>query len=1294
MPRRRLIASVTTLSVVLGTAVLGAQAASAAPPTAAPPHAGDSAKLGRAVVSKLHNGLLTAKGQVTAFVQLDTKSGVQVADAGGSPKAVKAAAATTQSVAADVVPTKLSKSNARSAAPKRLGTTTNLVSGTLVTGDAAQVSALAASPDVVAVYKVVAKHATTKNTDVFTRALATWQDTGVTGQGVRIGVIDTGLDYTHADFGGGGTLAAYQAAYGTDGTQPIPAGSYDPAKFIGGYDFAGPKYDADPNSTLPGATTVPTPDSNPIDSLYTSANSGHGTHVAGIAAGYGVQPDGTTFRGDYSAITDLSKWQIGPGAAPGAELYSLKVFGDIGGSTNLTSLALDRAADPNGDGDLSDRLDVLNLSLGSDGSPADDPDNLLIDQLTGLGTVVAIASGNAGDVTDIGGSPGNAASAITVANSVGDPQTHDAIEVTAASDASLIGLHAAQNSVSYSGPDVTAPVAFVGARFDGCTAFTADQAATVKGKIAYLWWDDNDATRVCGSATRFNNAQAAGAVGVLLPTTETVFPAGIAGNAGIPGAQMTAPVTEELLPEIQAGTLTVHMGPSLAGAVTESVTGDAINPSSSRGVHGSLGWAKPDVAAPGTGIYSAASGTGNEPQSLSGTSMASPHVAGIAALVRSAHPGWDPTEVKAAIVNTATHDVWTGPNQSGTKYGPQRVGSGRVDARSAVGTSVIAYNSQSPTTTSVSFGVLDVGNKTVTQKKTVTVRNLGTTSVRYAASFAASQTSGASLTVSPSSFTVGAGRSAIVTLTLTADPTKLVRQNDPTSADEQLGVPREYVAELAGRLVLTSSSQELRVPVQAAPRLVSDLSVKPVKFAGSTAATADLAITGRGVASGGWYSLTTPLVLGATSPKLEDDPGLRTSPSVHKSGDIRYVGWASTAPAVAAAGGDPSDGLLGIGIATDGNWADLAGGGSSNTTMLPVIDIDVDGDGTDDIETVVQKLDDSADVTVAATFDFETGDVLGIELVNEFAGDVESGIFDNNVLVAPIPLSAIPAGSTPKVHVWTFSGYAGNDTNVLDAAPEFTVNPYSPPFWFDNDIDGTFSSLGDGGASITVHRGTGATSGKLLVLQHANPDPRSRAQVVQVTVPAAKKTTTSLAVSGGGTAGSKVRLQATVSPSAAAGTVAFKDGATQVATAPVTHGKATANVTLGAGKHALSAVFTPSDPTYAGSTSKTVTVKVAKSASATTLHLSRTTAPVGAKVSAVVTVRGWTVAPSGTVEVREGTVVLGTGTLTVSKLTGTATIALPTTLKPGTHRLTAVYGGSADLKGSKATATLSVHQAS
>lgn len=1293
MSRRPLLAAVTAVTLSVSTVFVGVQAASGAPPTAGP-QAGSSDSLDPAVVSKLSNELVTAKGKVTAFVQLDAKSGAEVAAAGGSPAAVQDAAQDAEALAADVVPQELSAATAKSAEPQRIGTTTNLVAGTLVTGDAAQVKEIAASPDVVAVYRVVPKKATNAHSVSFVKALQTWQNTGVTGEGVRIGIIDTGLDYTHADFGGPGTVEAYEQAYGVDGSAPVQPGLFDAAKFAGGYDFAGPLYDA--SGDTPGSTTVPAPDENPIDAPYTGGNDGHGSHVAGTAAGFGVLPDGTTFRGDYSSLTDVSDWQVGPGAAPGAELYALKVFGDIGGSTDLTSMALDRAADPNGDGDFSDRLDVLNLSLGSDGSPADDPDNLLIDQLSSLGTVVAISSGNAGDVTDIGGSPGNAQTAITVANSVGDPQTHDGIEVTAAANASLLGLHAGQNSVNYAGPDVTAPVAFVGSRFSGCTAFTAAQAAAVAGKIAYLWWDDNDATRACGSATRFNNAAAAGAVGVLLPTEETVFPAGIAGNATIPGAQMTAPVTDLLLPEIEAGTLAVHIGPSLAGAVSESVTGDVLNPSSSRGVHGSLGWSKVDVAAPGTEIFSAASGSGNQPNKLSGTSMASPLVAGIAALVRSAHPSWDQPEVKAAVVNTATHDVYNGPNHTGDLYGPQRVGSGRVDALNAVSTNVIAFNSQNPRLTSVSFGVVNVGTAPVVQKKTVTVRNLGSSSQRFSTSVSTATTAGgATITATPASFTLAAGRTQIVTLTLTADPATMQRDLDPTSEAVQSGVPREYVAEVAGRLVLTSGSQELRVPVHAAPRLVSDLHANPVAFADPGVATAGLDLDGTGVASGGWYSLTTPLILGATSPKLEDAPNLHTSDSVRASGDIRFVGWASTAPQVAAGGGDPADGLLGIGIATDGNWASLAGGGSSYTTFLPVIDIDVDGDGAYDLETVVQKLSDSEDVTVAATFDFNTGDTLAVELVNEFAGDVEAGIFDNSVLVAPIPVALFPAGSTPTIHTWTFSGYAEDPSNVLDQADDFTVNPYDPPFWFENDIVGTFSSLGAGDTSIPVHKGTGAADGKLLVFQHANSAPVNRAQVVDVTVPVATATTTTLAVTGTPTAGKTLTLTATVAPAAATGTVSFRDGTTEVATAPVANGKAVGKITAHAGSHTFTAVFTPDTPWYLGSTSNAVTIDVAQSTSTTTLSLSKTNVPYGTAVKATVTVTGKSAAPTGPVEIREGSKVVATGTLTVSGLVGKAVVDLPRNLKTGQHKLVAVFPGTADVSTSKSgVVTLTVTKVS
>ncbi len=1298
MTRRSLRASLTVLALAATTTVgAGGVASATGPGPAAPPlplapgglaeGAGDpiaSDDVLAGLTDKISSGLADAEGTVTAFVQLDTPSGLDVAEEGGDAAAVQEATAQVEQVAEAVVPAE-SAPGARAAAvePTRIATLANLVSGTLVTGDAARVRDLAGSDEVVAVYRVTTKTADNSSTDAFTRALQVWQDTGETGEGVRIGVIDTGLDYTHAAFGGPGTVEAYAAAYGEDGTQPVPEGLYDPAKYLGGYDFAGPLYDADPASELPGATTTPTPDENPIDSLYTSDNSGHGTHVAGTAAGYGVQPDGSTFRGDYGTLTDLSDWEVGPGSAPGAGLYGLKVFGDIGGSTDLTGLALDWAADPDGDGDFNDHLDVVNLSLGASATPSDDPDNLLIDRLSDLGTLAVLSAGNSADITDVGGSPGSAASGLTVANSVGSPQTYDGVEVTAAPDPALVRTWSAQNSISYTGTeDVTAPVVYLGEGVDGCSPLT-QYADAVAGNIVWLWWDDDDATRACGSVARWNNAEAAGAAGVLIGTDSTVFSAGISGNATIPGAQLTASSTDALLPAIQAGGVTAHIGPSLAAAVTADEAGDALNPGSSRGAHGSLGIIKPDVAAPGTLIFSAASGTGAAAHSLSGTSMSSPHVAGIAALVRATRPGWTPAQVKAAVMNTATHDVWTGANQSGTAYGPQRVGSGRVDARAAVADTVLAYGSEDPDQVSVTFGVVDVAAEPVTLTKTVTVQNTGASAVTYDTAFAAATTTGgATITTSPARLTVPAGQQGLVTLTLTADPATLEREIDPTSATTQGGVPREYVASLSGRLVLTSGDSELRVPVQAAPRLVSELTADPVSFADAGATTAPLTLSGRGVASGGWTSLVAPLNLGATSPKLEDVPGFITSESAVASGDLRWVGWASTAPQHAAAGGDPADGYLGVGIAVDGDWATLG------QAVQPVIDWDVDADGTPDAQTVVQKLSDATDVTVAATFDWETGETLDVQGVNGAFGDVDTTVFDNSVLVAPVGIAALglEPGVTPSVSVWTYSGYAADPSGQLDAVEPFTVDPFDPPFWFDAGVTDGLWFVGADDTAITTHRSTtsGATAEQLLVLHSHNADPTTRAQVLDVAVPAAVGTTTTLAVGGPAKVGQDLTLTATVAPAEATGTVSFREGDTEIATAPVTGGTATATARLGGGTHTLTAVYTPDSAAWAGSTSEPVSVEVRRAGSTTKVTLSQNSGRYGSEVSATVTVTGQGVAPTGTVEIRERDTVLATGELVAGTGTAaTATIALPRDLKAGSHTLTAVYTGSADVDTSK-----------
>ena len=262
---------------------------------------------------------------------------------------------------------------------------------------------------------------------------------------------------------------------------------------------------------------------------------------------------------------------------------------------------------------------------------------------------------------------------------------------------------------------------------DGCKALSAADAARVAGKVAWLEWDDNDATRKCGSAVRSDNVAAAGAIGAIFTSTLSEFPAGITGSATIPVFQLDGAATTKLRPAAAAGTLTVTFDGSLALTVPRRnpAAVDTLSDFSSRGTHGAPGVVKPDVAAPGASIISVAVGTGNGRANLSGTSMATPHIAGVAALVKKQHPSWTVEQIKAAVMNTAVHDIYTGPNTSGDRYGPNRIGAGRTDARYAVNTVILAYSKSKPGVVSASFGVVEapITAKKVTKTQLVTVQN-------------------------------------------------------------------------------------------------------------------------------------------------------------------------------------------------------------------------------------------------------------------------------------------------------------------------------------------------------------------------------------------------------------------------------------------------------------------------------------------------------------------------------------------------------------------------------------------
>ncbi|NGY59442.1 S8 family serine peptidase [Lentzea sp. NEAU-D13] len=837
-------------------------------------------------------------------------------------------------------------------------------------------------PEVRAVHRMTPAKPTHASSVRLTRTADVWKSLGRFGDGVRIGVIDTGVDYRHADFGGG---------------------SFPNAKVIGGHDFAGDAYTGKPGS-------LPEPDGDPLDC------EGHGTHVAGIAAGFGVNSDGSTYRGSYDSV-DLDAMTIGPGAAPRALLYALKVFG-CKGSTNLIAKALDWALDPNGDGDFSDRLDVVNLSLGTDFAAADDPDSLFVRKLVEHGVVVVAAAGNGGDLYDVAGNPANAPEAISVASSRDEYQVLDGLEAAGRQ-------WPGQYSINYEQPvDLTAPVTRLSSNVDGCQPISE----SLTGKIVWLEWDDNDATRACGSAARTDNAWKAGAAGVLLPTTLPVFAAKIAGNAHIPAFQLTADASRALRPALEAGTLTVHLNSAWKGSqptFTPSI-GDTLSTFSSRS-RSSI-----SVSAPGDMISSAEAGTASRGVALSGTSMASPHVAGIAALLREKHPKWTVAEIKAALMNTASGVV---RSDSGLREAPMRVGAGRVDALAALSTDVVALGD-------ASFGTVEV-SAPLLASRTVRLMNKGTETVRLKAHYEPiTAVPGASFQVTAPYVVLPAGGSASVTVRLRiANPAALRKSPDPTISLED---GRQFLAEASGLLLFTGD-RSLRVPVYAAPKPVSRLT-----------ATAGR-VTGHGLDQQDYQARMTVLQLGAHSGRLPDcGPDRQDDCAVNRTargGDLRYVGATATTD------------LLAFGVATWNTWANLG------TTTQPEVRFSVGG--KDFVTKAVKQTDAddnvTADIWFARTVVAGTDEVVDEQPLNGFDGSVDTNVFDSDVVVLPVSRSLLPSGPVTYT-VGMRSGYTppGDSDGFVDLAPQAVFN-----------YEVTVPSL-----STVVHPGDQVPAGSLVLFHH------------------------------------------------------------------------------------------------------------------------------------------------------------------------------------------------------------------
>lgn len=462
--------------------------------------------------------------------------------------------------------------------------------------------------------------------------------TGIDGAGMSVGVIDTGIDFTHKMFGGEGTEAAYKAI---DPSKPTAA--FPNAKVVGGYDFVGTKYD----SRNPD-TKLPEPDVNPLD------EADHGTHVAGTVAGIG---DGVN---TYS------------GVAPGATLHALKVFGKDGSTDDpIVIAALEYAADPNNDGDLADQLDVVNLSLGSPYGSANALYNQAISNLVRGGTVVVASAGNSGDNKFITGEPAASDEAISVAASV-DNMDHNwqfdtvRIQFAQGEDSVVEAIESTLTKPIAEIGDVQGKFVFLGlADVD----LTDEQKASLKGHVALI-----DRGKVT-FADKIKRAAEGGAIGVVVVNSVPGEPMAMGGDGGpyeIPGIMITKDLGEKIKEQMKTGEVRIQF--KNADKIQRPELIDTITGFSSRGPRSADGGIKPEISSPGQSIVSAKAGAGDQGLKMSGTSMAGPHIAGVMALLKQAHPNLTPVQLKSLLLGQAK----TIGDKEQKTYPVARQGSGRV----------------------------------------------------------------------------------------------------------------------------------------------------------------------------------------------------------------------------------------------------------------------------------------------------------------------------------------------------------------------------------------------------------------------------------------------------------------------------------------------------------------------------------------------------------------------------------------------------------------------------------------
>lgn len=458
-----------------------------------------------------------------------------------------------------------------------------------------------------------------------------WETSGLAasrGQGVVVGVIDTGINATHPSFAAVASDGFIHTNprgrfYGLCQTAPTRCN----AKLIGIHEF----------------TDEGTRDGSDVN--------GHGSHVAGTAVGNPVTVNVNFGDG-------VTRQRLIQGVAPRANLISYKACrnaddsspGSCPGSALLS--AINQA--------VSDGVDVINYSIG--GGPRDPwsaSDAQAMLNARNAGVVVVVAAGNSGPRAGSVTAPGNAPWVLTVASSSHDRiLSNRVLDLAGGATApprggsiAGVGLTGGYGPVSIV-RDPAQPLCSTGTDLDFPTTGVSNpwSGTVFAGQIVLCQ------RGVQARVAKSNNVRLAGGGGMILFNGAEDGESVVADAHSIPGTHVGYQAGMELLQWLSSGS--GHRG-RLEGVQLRNLPdfADLLAGSSGRGpAEFAADALKPDISAPGVSILAAAHNSSGA-RMLSGTSMATPHVAGAAALLLAARPSWGPDEVETALVTTARPSV-------------------------------------------------------------------------------------------------------------------------------------------------------------------------------------------------------------------------------------------------------------------------------------------------------------------------------------------------------------------------------------------------------------------------------------------------------------------------------------------------------------------------------------------------------------------------------------------------------------------------------------------------------------